>query len=196
MDELLSKWRNALKKFLITGTGRSGTTFLMLILSYLNLDTGFENEKELEEGIFPECNAGLEQYSSCVFGKEGKKSPRIVKSPSIIHEIDSILKRGIQIEHVFIPVRDYYQSANSRSKNISNGGFWKAKNVEDQISFYHKIMAEFLVEMVKNDIDTTFLDFEKMITSEEYTFKKLNPVLEEISFSDFSEAFKKASRRY
>lgn len=181
------------KKIMITGTGRSGTTFLMLIFSYLELDTGYEGEKQIRADIFPDCNAGLEGKSDGIF--RNGKTPRIIKNPNIVTNIEDILKSGVEIEHVFIPVRDYQKSAKSRESNKSNGGFWQAKNVDEQVVFYQKIMSEYLLYMTKYDINTTFIDFERMTTDKEYTFNKLSPALKNIDFRDFSEAFDKADHQ-
>lgn len=178
------------KKIIITGTGRSGTTFVMLIFSYLKLDTGYEDEKQIKRAIFPDCNAGLESKSDGVF--TSKKTPKIIKNPNIITNIEDIVKSGVEIEHIFIPIRDYHQSAKSRESNKQNGGFWQAKNVNEQVDFYRKIMSEYLFYMAKYDLNTTFIDFERMITNKRYTFEKLSPALGGVSFEDFSEAFDKA----
>lgn len=181
------------KKIMITGTGRSGTTFLMLIFSYLKLDTGYEDEKQIRAAIFPDCNAGLETNSDGIF--TNKNTPKIIKNPNIITNIENIVKSGVEIEHVFIPVRDYERSAESRKSNKQNGGFWCAKNVKEQIEFYHKIMSEYIFYMAKYEINTTFINFEKMIIDKKYTFDKLYPALKGVSFEDFSVAFDKADHQ-
>lgn len=181
------------KKIIITGTGRSGTTFLMLIFSYLNMDTGYKNEKEIRAAMYPDCNAGLETNSDGIF--KNKKTPKIIKNPNIILNLEDIIRSGVEIEHVFIPIRNYQESAKSRESHKQNGGFWRAKNINEQVDFYHKIMSEYLFYMAKYDINTTFIDFERMIKYKKYTFDKLFPALKGISFEDFSKAFDKADRQ-
>ena len=48
-----------MEKILITGTGRSGTTFLIKIFSFLDFDTGF-NINNYKKYIFSNCNSGME----------------------------------------------------------------------------------------------------------------------------------------
>src|SRR5207253_3735396 len=97
-----------------------------------------------------------------------------------------------------IPVRDYDESANSRAKNGSmkdNGGLWNANDTKEQVQFYHKIMAEYILKMVKFDIPTLFVDFGRMTVDAQYLYKKLHPILAEhdISQEKFFLAYKKAS---
>ncbi len=58
----------------ITGTGRSGTTFLVELLTYLGLDTGFD-PVSVRSGIDPVAHAGLERDI------RSDDAPYVVKSP-------------------------------------------------------------------------------------------------------------------
>ena len=95
---------------IITGTGRSGTTFLIELFTHLGLETGFSAEDiEFESKKFKKSRAGLEhdiRHIDC---------PYIVKHPKFCHYAEEVLCRDdIIIEHVFIPIRDLYSAAESR----------------------------------------------------------------------------------
>lgn len=172
-------------KTFITGTGRSGTTFLIILYTHLGLDTGF-TESNYQNAIQPVCNSGME--------KSYDYQPQIIKNPQIIHQIPEIINSGTDIRLIIIPIRDYEKSAHSRVR-IGNGagGLWNANNQEEQVSYYHKIMAEYLVYMVDYNIPTIFVSFEQMISSPEYLYNKLKPSLQDISYDKFLEAYNKAT---
>src|SRR5437868_1457434 len=132
-----------MKKIYISGTGRCGTTFLMLIFSFLGLDTGYHKGADFKKMLYANCNSGLE--------KTWKAPHQIIKSPTFMVQLNHIVKKR-RIEYFIIPVRDYDESANSRAKNGSmkdNGGLWNANDTKEQVQFYHKIMAEYILKMVK-----------------------------------------------
>lgn len=167
------------KKVYVTGTGRSGTTFLMLIFTHLNLDTGFETdnyEKFIPKNAY-KCNSGLERNFN--------EKPYILKNPQYIGNFEEIIK-SIDIDCVIIPMRDYSEAAKSRFRvNLR----WNADNLKQQEEWYHKAIAEYVLTMTKYDIPTIFIDFERMITSSEYLYEKLNKVVGHISFEKFNKAY-------
>ncbi|MCA9750220.1 MAG: hypothetical protein KC414_14015, partial [Romboutsia sp.] len=73
-----------MEKIIITGTGRSGTTFLMILLTFLGLDTGF-TKNNFNKYISPKCNSGME------FIKLNKKQ-KIIKYPGFTDKFDEIIK--------------------------------------------------------------------------------------------------------
>lgn len=174
-----------MKKILVSGTGRSGTTFLIILYTLLGLDTGFD-ESNYENEIYSECNSGMER---------GYNSPySIIKNPEFIFQISEIISSGIEIECVIIPIREYEKSARSRVSHGHNaGGLWHANNQEEQVNYYHKIMAEYLVNMVDYNIPTIFLSFEQMVSSPEYLYFKLRPTLKNISYDEFLVAYNNAT---
>ena len=98
----------ARKHVVITGTGRCGTTFLVELLTNLGLDTGFDsNEIRLKKNAI--AHAGLE------YDIRDECSPYIVKSPWFCDHAEEVISRNdIVIEHVFVPVRDIFEAAESR----------------------------------------------------------------------------------
>lgn len=169
---------------IVSGTGRCGTTFLMLIFTFLGLDTGFDSENYLNN-IDETANSGLEKNLEFAY---------IVKSPAYMQCINDTLMET-NIDWMIIPVRDYEDAALSRYKLGPGvrGGLWEASNATEQMYMYWRIMAKYVRRMVKYQIPTIFLDFDRMIISQRYTYEKLKPVLGDINFSDFKIAYTKAT---
>ena len=67
-------------KILITGTGRCGTTFLIILFSILKMETGY-NAENYQDFIFQNCNSGMERKFSA--------KVKILKNPEFISEIGS-----------------------------------------------------------------------------------------------------------
>jgi hypothetical protein len=158
----------------------------MIILTLLNLDTGY-NLNEINNLLKIKCHSGLE--------KGFKLSNKIVKSPFFIQNMEKVLSLT-KIELMIIPIREFQQSAQSRVKyGKEAGGLWSAKNLDEQLQFYHKIMAEYLYYMTKFDIPTVFIDFDKMISDSNYLYQKLDYLVKKynITFEDFNNAFIKAT---
>jgi hypothetical protein len=173
-----------MEKIFITGTGRCGTTFLIKLFSFLNFDTGF-NKDNYKHGISSNCNSGME--------RSYKENYYIIKNPTIIMEIPHILNdKTVKIKIVIIPIRDYGLAAMSRVKHQhKNGGLWNATDKESQVSFFNKIISNYLYWMTKHEINTIFLDFDKMTTDKDYLFHKIKHILHEksIDFSLFSKVY-------
>lgn len=176
----------SIEKTLITGTGRCGTTLLIKLFSFLNFDTGF-NKENYKSFISNKCNSGMERHYT--------ENYSILKNPKFIVNIEHILndKKNISIKNVIIPIREYKLSAASRKKNgdYADGGLWCANNVQEQIIFYNKIMANYNYFMTKYDINTIFINFDKMINDKLYLFNKLKCLFDEknITFELFSDTY-------
>ena len=99
----------------------------------------------------------------------------IIKDPLIIENIETIINdTNIIIKQIIIPIRDYKLSAKSRViHNTECGGLWNATNEEEQINFYNKLMSNYIYWMTKYEINTIFIDFDKMVTNKKYLFDKL-----------------------
>ena len=173
------------RKVYITGTGRSGTTFLIILLTHLNLDTGFK-PGNFNTAIDRRCNSGME--------KNYNSAPYIIKSPHFMQTFQKIVEK-VDIDHVIIPIRNYEDAAGSRERYGNGaGGLWGAKNKAEQVNFYHKIMAEYLLWMTRYDIPTIFIDFDRMVNSSEYLYEKLKPILKNIDYQVFKVAYMKATQ--
>jgi len=76
------------------------------------------------------------------------------------------------------------------------GGLWNASTEDEQLEFYHTLMANYIYLMTKYNIPTIFINFERMITDKQYLFTILRSVLEEkqIDFDLFSTIYDDVSR--
>jgi len=165
----------------------------MIILSYLNLDTGY-NRESFTASIFTNCNSGLEVDVSQIF----KCKQKIIKNPIIFTCIDDIISEG-KVALVIIPIRNYHDSASSRVKHGTGAGgyFGMEQGVKDkdtQLSFYYENMAKYMYNMVKYDIPTIFIDFTRMVSTPKYLYDSLMPLLEHTSYEDFLEAYEFATK--
>lgn len=171
---------------IVSGTGRCGTTFLMLIFTFLGMETGFD-ETNYQSCIDNDANAGLEKNTDYAY---------IVKSPAYIQCITELILES-NIDWMIIPIREYEDSALSRYKLGPGvrGGLWESKNAVEQVQMYWRIMAKYMRAMVKYQIPTIFLDFDRMIVSQKYLYNKLLPIFEtkNISFDKFKVAYTKAT---
>jgi hypothetical protein len=175
-------------KLLITSTGRSGTTFIMLIYIFLDIPSNFTKEtyqKELSKFYISNC--GLENdYLSKGY---------VIKNPKFMHLIPEI-KKHVNINQIVFPYRDFKESAESReriSKRTFNGGLWNAKNSQEQKLFYDKIYKIFLLDIVRFKIPTIFIDFKQFIYNPYYLYEKLKPTFtKEITFQEFLLAYYQA----
>jgi hypothetical protein len=119
-------------KCLIAGVGRSGTTFLVELLTELGLDTGFSDSKKRQAAYFDRAKAGLE-----INPLLSSRSPYIVKDPRISDYFDELISSGrFAVDHVFIPIRDLEDAAMSRITNTLKGswqgGLWKTSYPDHQ----------------------------------------------------------------
>lgn len=177
-----------MEKILITGTGRCGTTFLIKLFSFLDFNTGY-NRDNYKLSILSNCNSGME--------RNYKDKYYILKNPLFIKIIEDIIKdKSIKIKNVIIPIRDFKMSAKSRVKHgKKDGGLWNANDELSQIEFYKNILTNYIVISTKYDINTIFIDFDKMINDKIYLFNKLKIILDEknIDLETFSLVYDEVS---
>lgn len=178
-----------MEKILITGTGRCGTTFLIKLFTFLNFNTGY-NRHNYHRSIAKNCNSGMERHY--------KENYYILKNPTFMSQIENIIKdsKSITIKHVIIPLRDFKLSAKSRvNYGKKNGGLWNATDESSQIEFYKNLLTHYIFISTKYDIDTIFIDFDKMISDNIYLFNKLKIILDEknIDLDTFSLVYDEVS---
>ena len=177
-----------MEKILITGTGRCGTTFLIKLFSFLDFDTGY-NRDNYNLSISANCNSGMERGHN--------ENYYILKNPLFMMNIENIVKdTSIKIKNIIIPIRDLKMSAKSRvSHGNLNGGLWNANDELSQIQFYKNILTDYLFISTKYDINTIFIDFDRMINDDIYLFNKLKSILDEkhIDLETFSRVYNEVS---
>jgi hypothetical protein len=194
---------------IITGTGRAGTTFLVQLLTNLKLDTGYDSES-IQKGFDENARAGLEN------DVRKETAPYIVKSPWFCDHADEVVKRAdINLEHVFIPMRDLYSAAESRRyvtesavskmpllKRLKNrikppklaGGLVHSRSKRKQeeillVRFYKLILA-----LSEAQIPVTLMHYPKFTRESAYLYEKLKPILGTISYAEFTSIFNQTVR--
>jgi hypothetical protein len=181
---------------IISGTGRTGSTFIVKILTKLGLETGFSPEN-LEENIFPECQAGLEMDIRM------PDAPYIIKSPWICDYIDELLdNKNIHIEFAIIPIRDIRDVAQSRIsvsnnrdiekyKNPSDapGGLWGTENPKRQEYILYQKLMKLILSLSAKNIPMIFIHFPKLTQDSIYLYSKLKPILKDIEYLEFENVF-------
>ena len=176
-------------KIIITGTGRCGTTFLMLIYSYLKEDTGYKRDPERH--LYKNCNSGLE--------KGIRESYRIIKSPFLLTQLrEEMEKEEIKIKHILIPIREFQQCAKSRErhKKYAGGLIGECQNAEQQLRYDYRAFSEFMYYCTLKEIPFTLINFIKMVESPYYLYEKIKQTFsKEITLQEFEQAFDKATEQ-
>jgi len=178
----------------ITGTGRTGTTFLVQLLTRLGLETGFSPDNMV---LFEEARAGLEH------DVREAGSPYIVKDPAFCDYAQEVLEREeIRIEHVFVPMRDLTAAAESRRLVVrrtdrSNGllpsqvagGLWHTDEPGEQEGVLLQQLYKLMLALSDADVPLTLLRYPRLTRDRAYLYRKLRPVLGTIDFGRFEEVF-------
>jgi hypothetical protein len=194
-------------KVIITGTGRAGTTFLVQLLTALGLETGF---KDIHEGVYDNCNAGMEQDLI------DSSSPYIIKNPSLCDDLAEILQTGkYVIDHAFIPIRNLEAATQSRIQVFTQtkpkggylrlllkgskykpipGGLIDTDNPDEQQYILAQKLYNLIYTLTIHDIPHTFLNFPRIIKDDQYLYKKLAPIMGGIDYSRFHNTFDYVAR--
>ena len=183
---------------IITGTGRSGTSVMVQLLSQLyniNLKASFNNK----------MNAGFENSSIVRFNelwKEGKieeavgwfissipfyRSINLFKDPRFFYNnnLHYVKKHFPQLKVIWM-YRDPFQVINSGKKLMSNnqneGKFWVNQNIEDLKlqNDYFKFYLE------KNQIPYIRFQYPDLTSNKDFVFTTLNEFLQEVSREEFT----------
>ena len=143
---------------IISGTGRTGTTFLIQLFTLLGLDTGFS---DLTSAVFSNCDAGME------WDIHKADAPYIVKSPWICDYLDEVIEStDIVIDNTIIQVRHLYSAAESR-RDVARrtdgtlfpggipGGLWHTDNPQQQEAVLGDQLYRIIFTIAKRDIPLT-----------------------------------------
>ncbi len=194
----------------ITGTGRTGTSFLVELLTHLGLDTGFAPE-DLARHKSAMARAGFEHDI------RSADAPFIVKSPWFCDYCDEILCRDdIAIDHVYIPMRDSTAAAESRryvsqqtiaafpiwkrmrfllSNQSVAGGFWHAKRGGQQEEVLLGQVYKLVLALSRTMVPVTLLQYPLIVNDPMYLFEKLLPVLGSTTFHEFESTHSRVARK-
>jgi len=168
---------------LIGGTGRSGTTLLVQILTHLNFDTGFSKDQALErvDGI---SKAGLETRL------DHDDLPHVIKSPWLSDDIDEALEGGLKVEAVVIPFRGLFEAAESRRHVYRQaeargkdplahpGSIWKTTDPSEQEGALALELYRLLDPLVARGIPFVFLGFPRFVQDGEYFYRQLKAIFD------------------
>ena len=174
---------------LITGPGRSGTSFLVQLLTRMNYDTGFEPYHEpFHESIRAGCEYGDVDMSPDSTVEEAraymKTMPRIFKAPDWSWKLKIFLSRGyVDIDHVILPFRDMDDSARSR---LSVGLDWMVEDsVTDpltrlavQADVHYSMFGRAIEAAYLFRIPLTIMRFPELIQSADYCYRRLSAVFD------------------
>jgi hypothetical protein len=180
-------------KIIITGTGRTGTTFLVQLLTELGLDTGYTRQTWGRD-YYEHCGAGLE----CDIMAEN--SPYIVKNPNFCETLPAFLATGqFVIDRVLVPVRDLDDAARSRIRiggrdGTVPGGLLGTADPAAQKGIlaegFHRLMHSLAV----HDIPHTLLLFPRLALDADYAWAKLQFLIPGGDLDRFRKVFKGISR--
>lgn len=180
---------------LISGTGRSGTTFLVILLTHLGVDTGFTPETAEAENS---GHAGLELKAIKPSG------PYVIKSPQFCDRLDKVLSAdpSIKLDCVIVPIRDISAAAESRAatqflttgarsgsgQNV-RGGLWETTDPDSQKAVLERKLSALMVSIARHDIPIVMLWFPRLVKDPKYLYSKLKFLLANTSYAEFEKAF-------
>lgn len=158
-------------------------------MTNLGLDTGFDRDTA-RAIVETEGRAGLE------LDVRKKRCPYVVKSPHFCDYAPEVLQnQEISIDRVLIPIRDLEAAAESRRYvtrlNSTKGGLWHTDSLEPgaQERALLSQMYKLVLALSDRHIPVTFIRYPRLIKDPSYLFKKLAPILQDITLDTFLEAF-------
>ena len=107
-------------KVIVTGPGRSGTTFVIRLFAHLGFDCGFEPgqapyKEELRAGCEWQSGIDYEQSDPDVLRESIEAGPRFLKSPDWSVWLKELIRRDVlEVDHLVVPFRDLGVAARSR----------------------------------------------------------------------------------
>jgi hypothetical protein len=184
----MPKGPNPEHKVIISGTGRSGTTFLVRLLGELGLDTGI-TRRNWDRKYFEHCNAGLEHDIL------DPKTPYILKNPALCDTLAGALGTGrFVIDHAYVPIRELGDVVASRAQigganGSVPGGLWGTSDPACQRAVMAEMFHRLVHTLVANEIPHTFILFPRMVADPGYTYRKLAFLVGGIGPDAFGKAF-------
>ena len=197
------------KHVVITGTGRSGTSFLVELLTHLGLDTGYSPD-DVSNKKNKIARAGLETDI------RHEDAPYIVKNPHFCDYVEEVIARDdIVIEHVFVPFRDLHAAAESRrfvhgaalaelpwhkrlrslwKKKGFAGGLWHTSDKGDQEEILLNQVYKLFLALSNTGIPVTLVKYPRIVTDSAYLYEKLKPVLDSLPYETFKQSFSAVAR--
>ena len=184
------------KVILVTGTGRSGTSAFM---NFLHTSSKVEKSKSpyiQRESTYwnDSADGGFEFIIPKMAGEDLHYLPNIIKDPRLIVTLKDTLRKNptLIVEHLFICLRDFNQSALSRvSRDIDldfkefNGVKGEGgTEVEEHVDFFRKGFGMLFQTCAEYGIEVTVLHFPKFVKDPNYLFHKLKGTPLEMKYAD------------
>lgn len=191
----------------ITGTGRTGTTFLVALLTLCGAPTGF-NEKEVNQTVHgTAAHAGLEVAPTIRNGVivcTQNPNREVFKQPQLADE--SRVQRWVNatnLHTVIVPMRPMEDAAKSREFQTKHhdphrGGFYHANSVPSQISYLEHSVNYLMWQLSRHlQIETITLSYPEHVLDWKYSYAKLLPLLKRyfISMERFKTMHTRLSRK-
>ena len=183
---------------LISGPGRAGTTFLVIVLTRLGVYTGFTRETATNDNI---ARAGLEHTTI------EATSPYLIKNPWLCGRIDALIERdpGLVIDCALVPVRDLKAAAESRADVQERttgsrsgvgvvGGLWFTTDPSAQEAILRQQLSLLIESLARHDIPLTLLWYPRLVRDPKYLYEKLKFLLPDTSFEQFERVFSEVAR--
>ena len=190
----------------ITGSGGSGSSFLVELLANLGLDTGYKGLKSFQKN----CEDSFTE-----------ESPYIVES-SVFHQVakEILHRKDLAIDHIFIPIRDLRRQrdgihANSSMDKLLNDLgrlLWEtdqfaspeealqkarmllmAKSAKaNELATQDRVLErlyQLLLATSDSDVPVTFMHFPRILQDSRYLYAKLQPILGGVTYEFFRFTF-------
>lgn len=179
-------------KVLITGTGRSGTSFLVQILTLQGINTGFKDYiTDFHQGHRAGMEIGvgnIESMQADQIVKSFNRGPAVIKSPDWSLYLKRMFKHGLKLDYCIIPVRDFKEVMKSVRET---GRFLPRRKMHD----LYKKLSLTIEACVTNDVPIIFLNFHKMIESPKYLYNKLSDMFT-LDYGQLIKNYKKLEKLY
>ncbi len=181
---------------IISGPGRSGTTYLVRLLTELGLPTGFD-KNTMDALIDPICKGGLE------YNIKHEEAPYIVKCPNMSKKLQSVLvTRQIKIDHAIICVRKINDAVKSRLRiqkqhnTMDNvcGGLTGTQIPKEQKYYLLNEFYTFMQVLAQYDIPITLVLFPNIVINIEYLTKNIQKIFPNLTNDEIVRAWEQIAK--
>jgi hypothetical protein len=179
---------------IISGTGRTGTTFLVQYFTALGFDTGYSLD-EARSAIDPISFAGLERALS------RPELPYVIKSPHFADQLGrALVARRLRIRAAIIPVRNLHHAAESRRRvhreaaaagrdpMRTPGTLWSNPVPEQQEALLAEKFHKLIHTLTVHAIPMYFLPYPQFVLRHPGLYRSLKPLLDEHGVAESASA--------
>lgn len=174
-------------KVFIVGGGRSGTSFIVRLLTRLGIDTGFSTSDEhynesARAGCESEIGINIEQSAEQI-RETFELYPEVIKSPEWSFYLPFLASTCSDvIRHIVIPVRDSLDAAMSRE---ATGLWWHAGDTHGQSRIHQAAVGAAVEAAVLSDTPVTLMHFPRHVEDWLYCYEKLSEAFPKLDKSEF-----------